>query len=127
MTCRFLENLTLGALIAPVAEEEFRAHYWERKPLIVHRGDSDFYGDFFTVQDFDEAIARSAGYVKTVDVGNKKGTAVKFTTVEGLEAILADMRDGGSLILEQLHRQDPKLGLLCSLLGQEPGHVFERS
>ena len=33
MTCRFLETLTLGSLVAPVAEEEFRARYWEQNAV----------------------------------------------------------------------------------------------
>jgi hypothetical protein len=42
-----------------------------------------------------------------------------------LEAVLADMRDGGTLVLDQLHEKEPKLGLLCRLLAQELGHNFK--
>lgn len=125
VTCRFLENFRFASLLAPVTEEEFRERYWEQKPLIVHRGDPNYYGDLYTLQDFDQAVARSFSYVKTVDVSNRKVTSKKPATVNGQEAVLADMRDGGSLILEQLQRYDPKLGLLCRLLAQELGHSFE--
>jgi ribosomal protein L16 Arg81 hydroxylase len=124
MTCRFLENLTLASLVAPVSEEEFRARYWEQKPLIVHREDPDYYGDLFTLQDFDEAITRGPSHVKTVNA-IKKSTTSYAPTVPGLEAVLADMRDGGTLILEHLHHREPKLGLLCRLLRQELSHRFQ--
>src|SRR5438552_5436558 len=123
-TCRFLENLTLASLVAPVTEQEFQTQYWEQKPLVVNRNDPDYYGDLFTVDDFDNAITSSPEYIKTNNA-TKAGTSVKHATVQGLEAVLADMRDGGTLILEQLQRHEPKLGLLCRLLGQELGHNFE--
>ena len=91
---------------------------------MVHRNDPNYYGDLFTVEDFDEAITRAPGYIKMNDA-MKAGTTIKYATVQGLEAVLADMRDGGTLILEQLQRHEPKLGLLCRLLGQELGHGFE--
>jgi len=124
-TCRFLENLTFGCLIAPVTEDEFRSRYWELRPLVVHRKDPDYYGDLCTLDDFDDAVARSSSYVKTLDAAGPRGTIRNFATVRGLEAVLADMRDGGSLILEQVQRHDPKLGLFCRMLGQELGHGFE--
>jgi ribosomal protein L16 Arg81 hydroxylase len=123
MTCRFLENLTLRSLIAPVAEEEFRARYWTQKPLVVHRKDPDYYGDLFTLQDFDEAIA-GADHVQTSNTANRKNETYKGATVPGSEAVLADMREGGTLVLIQYHRQEPKLRQLCRLLGAEFGHKF---
>ncbi len=123
-TYRFLENLTLASLVAPVTEEDFQTQYWEQKPLVVHRSDPDYYGDLFTVDDFDKAITSSPEYIKMNDA-TKAGTSIKHSTVQGLEAVLAGMRDGGTLILEQLQRYEPKLGLLCRLLGQEVGHSFE--
>ena len=125
LECPFLEHLTFSSLIAPISEEEFRTSYWEKKPLVVHRQCPDYYGNLFTLSDFDEAVTRAPSYIKTVDTTNKKGTVKQFATVAGLEAVLADMRDGASLILEQLQRNEPKLGLLCRLLGQELGHTFE--
>jgi ribosomal protein L16 Arg81 hydroxylase len=125
MTCRFLENLTLRSLVAPVTVEEFKGRYWEQKPLIVHRGDPDYYGDLFTLQDFDEAITRDPNYVKIANAATKKNQSYKSASVPGLEAVLADMRDGSTLVLDQLHLREPKLGLLCRLLGPELGHRFQ--
>ncbi|TMJ68774.1 MAG: hypothetical protein E6G83_04040, partial [Alphaproteobacteria bacterium] len=105
-TCRFLENLTLASLVAPVTEQEFQTQYWEQKPLVVNRNDPDYYGDLFTVDDFDKAITSSPEYIK-INNATKAGTSVKHATVQGLEAVLADMRDGATLILEQLQRHEP--------------------
>jgi ribosomal protein L16 Arg81 hydroxylase len=125
MTCRFLENLTLSSLVAPVAEEEFRRGYWEQKPLIVHREDPDYYAGLFTLQDFDEAITRSPHYVKMANAATQKNKSYKIDMAPGLEAVAADMREGGTLVLDQLHHHEPKLGQLCRLLGTEFGHKLQ--
>jgi hypothetical protein len=125
MICRFLENFSFGSLIAPVSAEEFQAHYWEQQPLIVHRANPDYYGDLFTLRDLDEAVTRSPDYIKLSDAATKMSTSYIAPTVSGLETILADMRDGGTLVLDHLELREPKLGLVCRLLAQELGHRFQ--
>jgi len=125
MTCRFLENLTLASLLAPVSEAEFRERYWERKPVVVRRDNPDYYDNLFTLADFDDAITRSPDYVKLANAETKKNKSYTATSALGLEAILNDMRSGGTLILDQLHHRDPKLNLLCRALAPEFGHRFQ--
>lgn len=120
----FLDQLSLQSLVAPVSTEEFRAHYWQQQPLIVQRGNPDYYGDLFTLDDFDSAITRAPAYVKLANAESKKNVSYK-PVVEGLEAVLADMRAGGTLVLDQLHNNDPKLSLLCRGLAAELGHRFQ--
>lgn len=125
MTSEFLDNLTLASLIAPVAEEEFRARYWEQQPLVIHRGTPDYYGDLFSLKEFDDAITRDPSYVKVADAPTMKVASYKTEMVKGLEAVLADMREGCTLILDQLHKKNPKMGKLCRTLGPEFGHPFQ--
>jgi ribosomal protein L16 Arg81 hydroxylase len=125
MTCQFLDNLALASLIAPVSETEFRTRYWEQEPLVIHRKNRDFYGDLFTLQDFDQAITRSPDYVKLANYATNKNASYKAGMVKGLEAVLADMRDGGTLVLDQMHNREPKLALLCRALGPEFGYRFQ--
>jgi len=125
MACGFLQKLSLSSLVAPVADEEFRSRYWERQPLIVHRKDPEYYGDLFTLRDFDEAIIRSSDYVKLANAATKKNVSYKNQATEGLEGVLSDMRAGGTLVLDQLHHREPKLSLLCRVLAAELGHRFQ--
>src|SRR5215472_13533307 len=112
MVCGFLQNLSLSSLIAPVAVEEFRSRCWERQPLVVHRKDPDYYHGLFGLQDFEEAITRTPVYVKIANAATNKGVSYRGEMTEGLEAVLRDMRAGDSLVLDQLHNREPKLGLL---------------
>ncbi len=125
MRCRFLEGLSLSTLVAPTTDEDFRALYWERQPLIVHRKNPDYYDNLFTLQDFDEAIARSPDHVKMANASINKNVSYKSGMTEGLEAILGDMRAGGTLVLDQVHRGEPKLARLCRVLASELGHRFQ--
>lgn len=126
MSCRFLEGLSLSSLVAPAAtDEEFRARYWEQQPLIIHRKNPDYYDDLFTLQDFDAAIVRSPDYVKLANAATSKNVSYKSGITQGIEAVLDDMRAGGTLVLDQLHRREPKLGLLCRVLAAELGHRFQ--
>ncbi len=125
MTCRFLENLSLASLIAPADEEEFRARYWETEPLIVHRRDPGYYDGLFTVEDFDAAIMRHPDYVKIANAPVNKSKKYAISTAPGMEAILGDMREGGTIVLDQMHHREPKLGLLCRTLAPEFGHMFQ--
>lgn len=125
-TCRFLENLTLGSLIAPFPEHDFRTNYWEQQTLIVLRHDRDFYGDLLTLADFDAAIARAPDHVNTANVGgNRKAATYRGTTARGIQSVLSDMRNGHTLMLDRLNEHEPKLGLFCRLLGPELGRSFQ--
>jgi ribosomal protein L16 Arg81 hydroxylase len=125
MVSGFLQKLSLSSLVAPVAEEEFRSRYWERELLVVHRKDPDYYHGLFTLQDFEEAVTRSPDYVKVANAATNKNVSYKGAVTEGLEAVLGDMRAGGTLVLDQLHNREPKLNLLCRVLAAELGHRFQ--
>ena len=125
-TCRFLEHLSLGSLIAPFPEQDFRTNYWEQQPLIVLRHDRDFYGDLLTLEDFDAAIARAPDHVNTANAGaNRKATTYRGTTARGIQSVLGDMRNGHTLMLDRMNEHEPKLGLFCRLLGPELGRSFQ--
>ena len=120
----FHETVTLQRIVAPVSEEEFRARYWERKPLIIHRGNPDYYGNLFTLQDFDEWSRAGRGYVKTAEA-TAKVQAKHGSSAEAIEKLLTEIRDGHTLILDGVQEFEPRLGMLCRKLGQETAARFQ--
>lgn len=125
MACKFLNNLSLASLVAPVPEEDFRARHWEQQPLIIHRQDPNYYDNLFTLHDFDHAITRSPDYVKVANASMNKAASYKSVPTQGLEAVLKDMREGGTLVLDQLHHREPNLARLCRVLAAQLGHRFQ--
>jgi len=121
----FHASTTIQDLVSPVSDEEFRARYWERKPLIIHRGRADYYGELFTLQDFDAAIRRGVGYVKTAEASTKKAVRHHGVAPKALENVLTDMRDGHTLILDSMHRHHPHLVQMCQMLGRETGFQYQ--
>ncbi len=123
--CEFLNDFTFANLFTPVAEEVFRARHWERMPLVVHRADRQYYGDLFTLLDFDDAIARASSYWTIDEAKRQRNIKREGTAARGLENVLADMRGGATLLLDHLEEREAKLGLLCRLLGQQLGYKFQ--
>lgn len=121
----FRDNATLQSLVAPVSETDFFANYWEKKPLIIHRQDPHYYGDLFTLKDFDESITRGPNYVKTAEAVTNKQAKHFGATPTALERILSNMHEGYTLILDGMHQFEPKLKTVCSRLGQETGYVYQ--
>jgi ribosomal protein L16 Arg81 hydroxylase len=121
----FRETVSLQSLVAPVSEEEFLARYFERKPLILHRQNPGYYGDLFTLEDFDNSVTRGRGYVKTAEATAKKQAKHHGSGASALESVLTDMRDGHTLILDGQQDFDPKLGPLCRALAQQTGARFQ--
>lgn len=118
---RFLDTMSLRNLLAPISEEEFLADHWEKKPLIVHRANPGYYGDLFTLQDFDDSMRGGRGYIKTAEATTKTQARHTGTAPNTLEAVLADMRNGHTLILDGMHDFNRNLGHMCRMLGRETG------
>jgi len=123
---QFYETVTLQSLIAPISKDEFFAKYWEKKPLIVHRKNPGYYGNLFSVQDFDDwTIRGNRGYVKTAEANSKKNLKWGGSSAAALEGILNDMRDGHTLILDSVNSSEPKLGMMCQRLTRETWARFQ--
>jgi hypothetical protein len=126
MTCRFLDGFSFAKLLAPMAPEEFARDFWQDRILVVRRENPGYYDDLFGLEDFDAALASAPSYVKAADGKAGRNERIEEpSTTRAQERLLQSMRGGATLILDQLHRRDTKLGLLCRLLEQELGHRFQ--
>ena len=121
----FYARGTIQSLVAPMSEEEFRSRYWERQPLIIHRGNPNYFGDLFTLEDFDASTKGGRGYVKTAEASKKVVAMRKGTGAESAEHVLTDMKGGHTLILDSMQEYNPKLGEFCRKLGQENAERFQ--
>jgi hypothetical protein len=123
--CRYLDDFSLESLIAPISRKQFEDEYFQRKVLLVQRGNPRFYDDLFTLKDFDAAVSSGPSYVKIAEAKSKKNRKHETDSASGLDRTLAEMRSGATLVLDSLQSRDAKLGLLCRLLEQELSHRFQ--
>ncbi len=115
----FLSDFSLAKLIDPIEAGTFLAEYWEQKPLLIQRGNRDYYGDLLTLADFDSVIANNPNSLKVANNTDEATKYVKGNVNQSPEAALAEMREGSTLILDALHRRLPNLRLLVRLMERE--------
>ena len=126
MSAAFLNDFSFEKLIRPILAADFLGQYWERKPLVVGRGQAAFYGDLLTLTDFDRAVATAPRRVyltphtdsgsADADLASSAADIGAFAT-SGLDA-------GGTLSIYDAEDRLPALGLMCRLLTREFGYRF---
>lgn len=127
--------LSLADLLGPIDRDAFFATYWERRPLVVHRAAPDYYRSVLTLADIDRLLfSHEQRYpaVRLAKVGAKispgrftedvpwGGSA--FSGVVQPDALLAEYRNGATIIVDALHRTWQPIGLLCKRLEVELNH-----
>jgi ribosomal protein L16 Arg81 hydroxylase len=123
------------ALLSPIGAEDFFATYWERKHLVLRRGQPAYYQSLVTASDLETLIsdtdgrypairlAKGGGYlppeVYTRDI--KHGDE-SFLGVPDVKKISEEYRRGATVALPAIHRTWKPLGLLCEALGAQFDH-----
>lgn len=124
----FLAGFSLESLVAPEDLDIFVDSHWDRAPLAVKRGFADFYDGLTSLAEIDAAIAASAFRTSCVDARDGKGRTwipdPEDSTRPAMNALLARMNKGATLILDDADRVLPGLGRISRLLMAETGHVW---
>jgi ribosomal protein L16 Arg81 hydroxylase len=125
MSCRFLADFSLAKLVDPTPVDTFLADYWEKKPLLIRRGNRNYYGDLLTLADFDAVIALNPNSLKVANNTDEKKKYVRGNVNENPENALAEMREGSTLILDSLHKRLPNLRRLVRMMEREFTQRFQ--
>jgi hypothetical protein len=51
------DPFSFARLLHPVEEESFLRHYWQQKPLVIERGEADYYSQVLSMADIDSIVA----------------------------------------------------------------------
>lgn len=108
---------SLERLLRPVGMSEFLRAYWQVQPLRLHRHYPDFYGDLFSLQDFDVLLNSSgvrAPEVRLLREEKDLEFSAKLGSPTALGLAYDTFRSGGSIVLNQVHERHARLGLLCN-------------
>ncbi len=125
-----LAHYDFAKLIHPTTPEEFFSEYWEKKPLVVHRDDPDYYRDLLTFDTVNHALTTLELQQGEVFMGNQaeRVTPAQYTYETGLvdvSKLYALFADGASIALNNLHGRVGTLGNLCRSMEAELSIRFQ--
>jgi lysine-specific demethylase/histidyl-hydroxylase NO66 len=124
----------LALTLNPVAEANFFAEHWERRPLVIPRGERERFTGLLDVADVDRLVCETAirmpafRLVKdgaplppsdyTDDIPWRPGS---FSQVASVERVAAEFAAGATLVLQALHLTWPAVALYCRGLERRLG------
>ena len=111
-------SMTFAQAIAPVSTEDFFAHSFEKRHLVIRRGQTDYYSGLLCSADIDWAVSTLGLSVPEVNVvqADRDITATDFAYDSGFVdpvAVNQLFADGATVILSNLQERLPKLALFC--------------
>jgi ribosomal protein L16 Arg81 hydroxylase len=114
-------NFSFDWTIAPTTPDTFFAEYFEKKPLVIKRGDPGYFADLLSLEDIDRVVStmglahpeinvtKSGGNITPDDFAYESGQ-IDPVRVNQLHA------DGATVILSGLHERLPQLARYCRAL-----------
>ncbi len=123
----------LARAIAPVGVDEFLAEHWERKPLVVPRGEAGRFEDLLSVRDVERLITETAIRMPSFRLVKAGATVAgyakdlswrpePFTNVADVPRVLAEFDAGATIVLQGLHHSWLPLARYCRHLEAFFGH-----
>ncbi|MCP2343178.1 cupin domain-containing protein [Actinomadura rupiterrae] len=120
---------TLARLISPVSVEEFKNQYYEREPLLIQRGDREYYRDLFTLADLDRALMVTnlrADSIRVVVDGEETPISKLLASSDDerlrgneLELIYQRFREGSTIVANAINERHEGLMRLCRSLDND--------
>lgn len=103
--------LGLSRLIAPLDMATFQSEFFEKKPLLIRRGDRAYYADLLTLDNMDDILSHASLHNEDVRVAIE-GSIVSLDDrlafgphghTNAQEAVYASYREGATIIVDGLH------------------------
>ena len=126
-------SLALDRALAPVESESFFAEHWERKPLVVPRGEEGRFDDLLSVRDVERLITETAIRTPAFRLVKASATVSDYTTdlpwrpsaftgVADVRRVLAEFEAGATIVVQGLHHNWLPLARYCRQLEAFLGH-----
>jgi ribosomal protein L16 Arg81 hydroxylase len=125
----------IDELLAPIGRKEFFSQYWETKPLVVTRGNADYYRNVFSLDAVDAILSTTDLRLPAFRLV-KNGSEIpsnEYTTdyrwggdlVTGavdVDRVMALYSEGATIVLQILHRSWPTISQVCRKLEKQISH-----
>lgn len=111
-------SMSFDQAIAPVTAKDFFDHSFEKKHLVIRRGQADYYSSLLTSADIDWAVSTLGLSVPEVNVvqADREITAADFAYGSGFVdpvAVNQLFAEGATIIMSNLQERLPKLAMFC--------------
>jgi ribosomal protein L16 Arg81 hydroxylase len=106
----------------------FLEEYWEKRPLILARGDPEYYQSLLSLGQVDSLLARSGlrpREVRVVQADRPRPLSSLPDAPASLEALYERYREGATVVLQFLQERWPPLTRLCRTLAAEVSAAFQ--
>ena len=123
----------LARAVAPLEVERFLAEHWERKPLVVPRGEEGRFDDLLSTRDVERLITETgirtpafrlvkAGETVSGYMTDLAWRPSAFTGVADVRRVLEEFEHGATIVLQGLHHLWLPLARYCRHLEAFLGH-----
>jgi ribosomal protein L16 Arg81 hydroxylase len=112
---------TLRWLISPIEKEQFFSEYWEKRPLVIHRNQPDYFSSLLSLDEVDRALTTlDRRYPNTVLKNAARDVGRRDYTVDGETLDVAKVyqlfAEGSTITLAFLDNVVPSLTRFCRAL-----------
>jgi ribosomal protein L16 Arg81 hydroxylase len=119
----------LARLLQPIAVDEFLSTAWEKRPLLVSRGQADYFADLFGIADFDRLLAVSRLGTNTVRLlkdGREVPALVDLRQNHAaVEAACQQFAAGATLSFQSVHERFEPVSAFCRELSRACSVEFQ--
>lgn len=124
----FLDNLSFSKLIEPTTKTQFFNDYFGKQPLVIKRGNSNFYQGLLTAAQLDDVLFHWPNDATIVKANERDGRRQNLHTTinqNNTGTVLRALDEGSTLILDKLDHRVANLSQLGSTLEQELHYPFQ--
>lgn len=123
-------EFSLQCVIDPVTREVFFREYWEKKPLVITRGQPNYFEFLLSLDEVDRVITTLNLRIPDISMVNADQTVTRDQyTVHGDVIDVAKLyqlfADGGTIILSALHTRVPSLAVFCRAMERDFSIPFQ--
>ena len=129
-------SAALGRAVEPFEIERFLAEHWERKPLVVPRGEEGRFDDLLSTRDVERLITETgirvpafrlvkAGETVSGYTTDLSWRPTPFTGVADVHRVLEEFERGATIVLQGLHHNWLPLARYCRHLEAFLGHPVQ--
>lgn len=111
----------LSQLLKPLNFEQFSSQYFARAPLHLPAADSqrDRFENLFNWEAFNQLLNLGAESSPGIKIFKDKAHYIYKRVPETLSQVMAEIRNGSTVVLDQIDRLDPKLAAFADALSAE--------